>query len=230
MSGLSLIIPAAGAGLRLGTDVPKPFIKVGGKAIIEHTLDKFVDIPGLKQIIVVTSAQYISAARRIVEKYFHTDIQFSVTEGGMERQESIKKALDHIIDDVALIAVHDAVRPFVDPQHIMQCSRIALQTGGAVLGIPSKDTIKVADADHTITSTPDRSMLWQVQTPQVFRKDLLFEAYDKADADGFLGTDDSSLVERLGVKVKMVEGDMKNFKITYPIDLKMAAMLLGERE
>jgi 2-C-methyl-D-erythritol 4-phosphate cytidylyltransferase len=125
-----------------------------------------------------------------------------------------------------LVIVHDAVRPFVKLAHVKNCCEAAVKVGAAVLGVPAKDTIKRLDNDDLIVDTPSRKYLWQAQTPQVFKKEVLQEAYQKALEDNFIGTDDASLVERLGYPVKMVEGDRSNFKITYPLDLKLAKLLL----
>ena len=132
--------------------------------------------------------------------------------------------------EIELVAVHDAVRPFVSVENILQCISVAEQVGGAVLGVPAKDTIKKVNSEGVIVETPKRAQLWQAQTPQIFQKALLGKAYDIAIKEGFFGTDDSSLVEHIGGKVKMVEGDRSNLKITYPIDLKIAELLIQEEQ
>lgn len=152
-----------------------------------------------------------------------------VVEGAEERQYSIANALKVLHMDAQLVAVHDAVRPFVKPAHILKCCELARKSGGAVLGVPAKDTIKMADGNGVITSTPARKNLWQAQTPQVFKKELLLKAYELALAEGFFGTDDASLVERIGGKMQMVEGDRENLKITYPVDLKIAELILSNK-
>ncbi len=203
---------------------------MAGKPVLEHTVRRFISQEGLSQVIVATSAGYIKTARSILDGVLPERIDTAVVEGGEERQYSIFNALKIVADDVDLVMVHDAVRPFVTPEQIRTCCHAAEEVGGAVLGVPSKDTIKRTDRHGFIRETPPRDLLWQTQTPQVFRKELLMEAYKKAFRDGFVGTDDSSLVERLGVSVKMVEGDRINFKITYPPDLKLAKILLEEEQ
>jgi 2-C-methyl-D-erythritol 4-phosphate cytidylyltransferase len=130
--------------------------------------------------------------------------------------------------DVDLAIIHDAVRPFIKLNHIEDCCNSASQMGAAIAGIPVKNTIKEVDDEYFIRQTPDRKVLWQAQTPQVFKKQLILQAYQKAAEENFIGTDDASLVERLGQKVKIIEGDQSNFKITYPMDLKLARLLIEE--
>lgn len=226
---LSVIIPAAGSGIRLGSPIPKPFIQIGGKTILEHTISRFLGMPGLIQIIVATSKESISEVKSVFENIENKGIRLEAVEGAKERQFSIYNALQKVNGEADLIAVHDAVRPFINRKQIEDCCAAAEKFGGAVLGVPAKDTIKKVNADSEIDSTPNRSFLWQAQTPQVFKKELLIKAYNSAKEDDFVGTDDASLVERIGGVVKMVEGARENLKITYPIDLKIAELILGEK-
>lgn len=221
----TLIIPAAGSGSRLDTEIPKPYLEINGSTILEHTLRKFLGLDMLSQVIVATSQHYISKAESTLEEVVPDNLSFKVTEGGAERQYSIFNTLRYVEGD-NLVIVHDAVRPFVKLAHVKNCCEAAVKVGAAVLGVPAKDTIKRLDNDDLIVDTPSRKYLWQAQTPQVFKKEVLQEAYQKALEDNFIGTDDASLVERLGYPVKMVEGDRSNFKITYPLDLKLAKLLL----
>ncbi|MEQ8523829.1 2-C-methyl-D-erythritol 4-phosphate cytidylyltransferase [Gracilimonas sp.] len=226
MSKLSVIIPAAGSGERMASDIPKPFLKVGSKTILEHTISRFLEVPDVVQIIVATSKKYIPEIKSIFDQV-PTTLDIQVVEGGKERQFSIYNALKLVSPNSELVAVHDAVRPFVRKQLIEECCSVASKVGGAVLGVPAKDTIKRVDKNKVIEDTPNRSFLWQAQTPQVFQKALLMKAYESALKDHFVGTDDASLVERVGGVIQMVEGDRENLKITYPIDLKIAELILG---
>lgn len=225
MSKATLIIPAAGSGSRLNEDIPKPYIRVAGRPILEHTVRRFLELDILHQIIVATSPDYISEAREILRNIVSDDIAYKVVEGGEERQYSIHHALTGAAEN-DLIIVHDAVRPFVELAHIKNCCKAAVEAGASVLGVPAKDTIKQLDDNNIIRNTPSRKYLWQAQTPQVFKTEVIQEAYQKAFEDNFVGTDDASLVERLGYPVKMVEGNRSNFKITYPLDLELAKLLL----
>ena len=210
-------------------EIPKPFLQLGGCAIIEQTIRRFLSLDGLKQAVVPTSESYLGATKEILQKILPTGVEGISLIGGKTRQESIYKALQKV-SDVHLVMVHDAVRPFVSQEHINNCCKVATECGGAVLGVPAKDTIKLIDENQVIQETPSRKYLWQTQTPQVFKKGILVEAYQKAVDNDFLGTDDSSLVERLGHIVKMVKGDRSNFKITYPLDLELAQLLVEKEQ
>lgn len=226
---LVLIIPAAGSGSRLGSPVPKPFIEIGGKTILEHTLSLFSGIPELREVIVPTSADYLGMTRSLLNRLF-PELPAHAIEGGSERYESVQIALNSVQSGAAFVAVHDAVRPFVRRKEIAQCLDAATEFGGAILAIRAKDTIKVSGSDGTVSSTPNRTTLWQAQTPQIFKLKTLKRAYRLAEKERFAGTDDASLVERTGEPVKLVEGDAGNFKITYPLDLKMAEWLIGNNK
>lgn len=223
---MSVIIPAAGSGTRMGADVPKPLIRLGGKTILEHTITRFLEVAEVSQIIVATPDAYIKHIQKLLSA-LKGSVNFMVIEGGKERQYSIYNALLQVDDSADLVAVHDAVRPFIRSALIKRCMEVAAKFDGAIIGVPAKDTIKKVGGNQVIRETPDRSMLWQAQTPQVFKKDVLIKAYEDAIKHQFVGTDDASLVERIGGKVCMVEGDRENLKITYPIDLKVAELMLN---
>lgn len=206
-------------------ETPKPYIRIAGKPILEHTLLAFSKVKKIEQVIVSTSEAYVKRTGEILDRVFPNE-NTRVVIGGTERQDSIRNALQFIDDRVDLIGIHDAVRPFVRAEEIKKCLQVARQAGGAVMGVPAKDTIKKVDADLHIVETPNRKNLWQAQTPQFFQKPLLLNAYQYAEKNGFVGTDDASLVEKIGASVVMVEGRRENFKITYPIDLQLAELLL----
>jgi 2-C-methyl-D-erythritol 4-phosphate cytidylyltransferase len=208
----------------MGSDIPKPFLKVGGRSILEHTIAKFLEVPDLVQVIIATSEDHFLEVKAMFEGA-PKNVEFKVVEGGKERQFSIYNALKEVLIQADLVAVHDAVRPFIRPELIVECCQVAAKYGGAVLGVPAKDTIKEVKGDNMISNTPDRSGLWQAQTPQVFQRELLVKAYELALKENIVGTDDASLVERIGGEVQMVEGDRENLKITYPIDFKIAKLI-----
>ncbi|WP_069130690.1 2-C-methyl-D-erythritol 4-phosphate cytidylyltransferase [Rhodohalobacter halophilus] len=226
----SLIIPAAGSGTRLGKDVPKPYLVIAGKSILAHTLNRFLKIDSLNQIIVVTSDDYLKETSNILKAEVGR-LPFHVVKGGNERQESVQNALNVVSGESDLIAVHDAVRPFVSKTTIENClNRASLRRNdGAIVAVPSRDTIKKIDLDSMISHTPKRDEMWLAQTPQIFKKKVLMEAYRFAALNGVAGTDDASLVERIGGVVEIVEGDIQNFKITYPLDLQLAEMILSKK-
>ncbi len=229
MSSKTLIIPAAGSGSRLKQDIPKPFLELAGKSILEHTIRRFLSLDGLTGVIVSTSELYQRRVEEILKEVLPAEISGRCVTGGTERQHSIFNALQKV-DEADLIIVHDAVRPFVTPSQIERCCRAASEEGAAVPGVPVRDTLKRIDQDMFVRETPSRHFLWQTQTPQVFKREILTEAYNKAFEEGYIGTDDASLVERLEYKVKMVESDHTNFKITYPLDLKLARLLIEKEQ
>lgn len=228
MKKKAVIIPAAGSGSRLGSDIPKPFIELCGITILQRSIECFQHLEGGVEIVVATSKANFDKCTQIFEQISAENLSLKVVEGGNERQHSIWNAIQALSESVELVAIHDAVRPFVSIKHIRQCFEGAQKVGGAILAIPAKDTIKRVDQNHFIVDTPDRSQLWQAQTPQVFKKHIILEAYKLALHEKFLGTDDASLVERMGNRISIVEGDRTNLKITYPIDLKVAELILKE--
>lgn len=212
----------------MGSDVPKPFIEISGKTVLQRSIECFLEIEGLIQVLVVTSLGQFDNCRKIFSAINTKGISFQVIEGGAERQYSIQNALDEIDSEIELVAIHDAVRPFADKTQIGNCFKAAQEFGGAILGVPAKDTIKKVSAGNVIQETPDRSLLWQAQTPQIFKTQLIKEAYSSAIKKNLLGTDDASLVEQIGGQVKIVNGSRENLKITYPIDLKVAELIINQ--
>lgn len=221
-----MIIPAAGVGRRMGADIPKPYLMLKGKSILEHTLSCFLHLDSLEQVIVSTSAAYRDQTLEILQRLFDDDIDTVVVKGGKRRQDSIYNAFKKVSGSIQYVAVHDAVRPFIKSDKIVECLNCSKKTGGAIVGVPVKDTIKQADGDCMITGTPDRSRLWQAQTPQIFEKNLYGKAYSYATKHNVEVTDDASLFEAYGKDVAIVEGDRENFKLTYPIDFQIAEMLV----
>ena len=217
MKNVYVIIGAAGSGKRMGAPLPKQFLKIGGKTILEKTVDKFVSLDIVKNVIVVTSEDYVEFCHSLLAEHIKKD-RLQVIVGGKERQDSIYQAIAHLkdvgIQDDDLVLIHDGVRPYASHQLIKAVVTKAEETGAAIAAVPPKDTIR-----HINEGTLDRSKLCSVQTPQGFRYALIEEAFAKAMAEGFYGTDDASLVERLGHEVAIVPGENTNIKITTPEDL-----------
>ncbi|WP_284642752.1 2-C-methyl-D-erythritol 4-phosphate cytidylyltransferase [Paenibacillus silviterrae] len=226
MSGkLGIVIVAAGKGSRMRSEESKQYLMLGSKPILVHTLELFQGMDAVDEIVLVTGAEDIRRCKGYKEQYGLHKIQSIVT-GGKERQDSVHLGLKSLGSQIEWVMVHDGVRPFAAEEHILACWAKAQEAGAAVLAVPVKDTIKVVDAQGTIQATPDRRSLWAIQTPQAFRLSLLLEAYEHASAEGFLGTDDAMLVERLGTAVQVVEADYYNIKITTPEDLPWAEWIL----
>lgn len=224
------IIVAAGKGKRMGTKISKQFLKLEGKEILAHTLDVFETTEMVDEIIIVTGQEDICYIQEeIVEKYGYQKVK-KVVAGGKERQDSVKNGMLALSSPITIVLVHDGVRPFIRKADIEATILQAEQTGACILGVRAKDTIKRCRKDQVVEETPNRNFLWYIQTPQTFRKDILFSAYEKAEADGFYGTDESSLVERTGFAVQVVEGHYDNIKITTAEDLLVAKAFLLEGE
>jgi 2-C-methyl-D-erythritol 4-phosphate cytidylyltransferase len=237
---VTVIIPAAGLGTRMarGASTPGPggdessgtsrkqLMLLGDSPILIHTIRKFAACSLVTQIIVALRPEDASWVSVLIEREnFTTPVH--VVEGGDSRQESVRNALAAIGDTADLVAVHDAVRPFVDPATIENVIREAARCGAAIAGIVPIDTVKQVKG-HRIRETLMRDHLILAQTPQIFRYALLKEAFDKAAAENFSGTDESSLVERLGHEVSVVPGSDRNIKITRPGDMELAKLFLAE--
>ena len=212
---VSVIFPAAGAGRRMGGERNKIFLEVGGEPILLRTLKIFSKSERVKNLIVVVSENDFAEVERLLtaEKSLKS---WQIVIGGSERQYSIANGLKLLPKETEIVLVHDAARPLVSLEVIEKVIDAAEKFGGAIAAVPAKNTIKFIDAENFVKSTPPRSELVEVQTPQGFRKDILLRAYQKAEQENFLGTDDASLVERLGEKIFIVQSDYKNIKITTP--------------
>jgi 2-C-methyl-D-erythritol 4-phosphate cytidylyltransferase len=220
------IIPAGGAGRRIGGDVPKQFLPLAGIPMLVHTLRAFQRSPLIDEIfLVVPEADIPVVSRDIVDKYGLSKVT-SVLAGGAERQDSVGNALLQVREDHGIVLVHDGVRPFVTGEIIRRAVAAAGEHGAAAVGLPVRDTVKAVSAAGVVVKTVDREGLWLTQTPQAFHRQLICAAYEKAARDRFSGTDDCSLVERMGVSVGMVPGDHDNIKITTPEDLALGAIII----
>lgn len=222
----AVVIVAGGKGSRMRSTESKQYLMLGSKPILVHTLEAFQAIDAVDFIALVAGADELCRAGELVEQYGLSKVK-AVVAGGQERQDSVYHGLQAIPRDCEWVMVHDAVRPFVAAEKVMQCLREAKRAGAAVLAVPVKDTIKVVNAAGTIVSTPERRSLWAIQTPQAFRLSELLNAHGQARRDQYTGTDDSALMERIGHKVRIVEGDYHNIKITTPEDMDWAEMILG---
>jgi len=220
------IIAAAGFGRRMKADRPKQLLALNGIPIIIHTIRKF-DISRVIDYIIVTAPR--ESVMEVNELVKSADFQkpVIVVQGGERRQDSVASGLNHLQPGTDIVAVHDGVRPFVSTDDIENAVRQAERTGAVVLAVPIVDTVKQVEKD-VIESTLTREHLVLAQTPQVFRTEILKQAFDRATKDEYYGTDESSLVERLGHPVAIVRGSERNIKITRPSDLSLARAFLEE--
>jgi 2-C-methyl-D-erythritol 4-phosphate cytidylyltransferase len=231
---VSVILPAAGLGTRMARSVPekagtsrKQFMLLEGSPILLHTIRKFVSSPAVKEIVVALRAEDMEWVKELLRKEnFGKPVR--LVEGGDARQASVENALAALGDGTELVAVHDAVRPFIELSTLEAVFAEAAENGAAIVGIVPVDTVKQVHRNK-IRQTIPRERLVLAQTPQVFRFDLLKQAFAKAREDGFTGTDESSLVERLEqVEVSVVPGSDRNIKITKPSDMDLAKHFLAE--
>jgi 2-C-methyl-D-erythritol 4-phosphate cytidylyltransferase len=232
---VSVILPAAGLGTRMkqaaestGTS-RKQFMQIEGVPVLVHTVRKFVASPLVSEVVIALRADDLEWVESLLTfESFAKPVR--CVAGGASRQQSVENALSSLAPDVDVVAVHDAVRPFVDPEIIDQVIEQAARTGAAIVGIVPVDTVKQMQR-HTVRGTLNRERLVLAQTPQVFQAAILRRAFDKAREDGFIGTDESSLVERLeSVEVTVVAGTDRNIKITRPSDIDLARLVLAEEK
>jgi 2-C-methyl-D-erythritol 4-phosphate cytidylyltransferase len=237
-----VIIPAAGLGTRMASPAPsrskkkpapsKQFKELGGIPILVRTLRVFANTPAVYEIVVALRKNEIAGFRTQLEKQFPEILskRLQIVEGGEHRQDSVANALAKLAADPDdLVLVHDAVRPFVTPEIILHVIEAAQKHHAAIAGWPAVDTVKQVERTAEgaiIKATIPRASIVMAQTPQGFRYDILKKSFDEAVADGFLGTDESSLIERAGLEVAVVMGSPRNIKITTPADMELAEFYL----
>ncbi|WP_409296444.1 2-C-methyl-D-erythritol 4-phosphate cytidylyltransferase [Peribacillus sp. SCS-26] len=221
-----VIIPAAGRGTRMKADRNKLLLPLKGTPLIVYTIKVFSNDPSCRRIILPVASGDMESLEEIINGHsFGKPIQLIA--GGKERQDSVYNGLMALGETEGMVLVHDGARPFIQQNQIEALVRTASSSGAAILAVPVKDTIKRA-LDNTVIETVERSSLWAVQTPQAFRISLLKEAHSEAKKTHFLGTDEASLIEKLGHSVSVVEGNYDNIKITTPEDLYFAEAILNK--
>lgn len=219
------IIVAGGVGSRMNSDIPKQFVEVLGKPIIAYTINALSLCKDIDEIIIATLPDYLVFCKDIVDTFGFKKVT-KIIRGGDTRQESVYNGLKEIGDNIDIVAIHDGARPMIDADTITKCINAAYEHGAAAAGVKMKDTVKVVDAAEFIEYTADREKLWQVQTPQVFKKDIICSLH--ANAADSNATDDCILAEKAGYKVKLIEGRYENIKITTPQDIYIMKGLLGD--
>lgn len=220
---VTVIFPAAGRGKRMGAGMNKVFMPLVGVPILIRTLLQYSACNEIDQMVVVVADYEVEFVKKLLGDIYGLK-PYKVVSGGSERQYSVLNGINSIEgSEEDIILVHDGARPFISQQTIQATIEAAQRYDGAVAGVPAKNTIKICDAHGMVEDTPARSALWEIQTPQGFKRGILLIANDRAKKECFLGTDDASLVERAGYKVYVVKSDYQNIKITTPED-----MLIGE--
>jgi 2-C-methyl-D-erythritol 4-phosphate cytidylyltransferase len=220
------IIAAAGKGLRMNSLTPKQYLDLGGVPVLSRTLLAFDACIFISRIILVVPAGDIEFCKKKIIGPASIRQNITLVEGGPDRQDSVYNGLLAVEDRKNVVVIHDGVRPFVNHSVIEECIREAVLHGACILGLPASDTLKTGDASGFIEKTLERNSVWLVQTPQAFDYSLIKRAHEKARKEGFTGTDDALLVERLGEKVKIVRGSSNNIKITTKEDHEIAEAIL----
>lgn len=214
----------------MGGSVPKQFLALGGQPIILHSLRILQSSPVIDEIILaVPQSDMDYCLTQIVTPHHFTKVT-KIVPGGEERQDSVRHALEEVDQEVDVVLVHDAVRPFLTERMVEEVVSVARAKGAAIVALPMKDTVKQVGTDHVIERTVDRRPLWLAQTPQAFRRDWLLAAHRKAHGKGVHATDDAYLVEWCGHPVSVVEGSGENIKVTRPEDMIIGEAILASRK
>jgi 2-C-methyl-D-erythritol 4-phosphate cytidylyltransferase len=223
------VIVAAGEGRRLGNEISKPYVPLNGRPMLLWTLDRIVSARCIETIVVVAAAAELSRCEALLAQDSALRHRLIILQnGGATRQESVRRGLDRLAASAEIIMIHDGARPFVSPALIDRCVEAAYEQGAAVVGLPARDTIKIVSEERFVRSTLERNSLWEIQTPQAFRRAWIMAAHDWAEHENIAATDDATLVERMGRPVFVLEGERTNLKITVPEDLWLAETLIRE--
>lgn len=228
MESITTIIPAAGQGKRMKSKLNKQYLSVLNKPVLAHTLEVFQKSNLITEIIIVVREDEMDYCRQeVITEYDYNKV--TLVKGGQSRQESVYNGLQSV-DNADYVLVHDGARPLLTGDVLQKTINQVKNHKAVGVAVPTKDTIKKVDDNGYVKETPDRDELWAIQTPQAFEYGLVVEAYSKAIKDNFKGTDTSMLVERLGHKVKLIQGSYKNLKITTPEDLINAETIIKRRK
>lgn len=223
----SVIIVAAGKGIRMNHSERKQYLLLGDLPILAHTLLAFDACEEIKRILLVLPKEDIGFCHKTVVSPLKLRNSVELIPGGRTRQDSVRNGLMAVgPGDDRIVLIHDGVRPFVRPEQMTACINTAKESGSCILGIPAYDTLKKADSSGRIERTLERSAVWLAQTPQAFQYDLIITAHEAAKKENYTGTDDASLVERLGETVTIIKGSRFNIKITTPEDLILAKAII----
>ncbi len=221
---ISAVLVAAGSGSRMGAGFNKVYMELFGKSVLWHTVNAIAESYEFSELVIVTGREDFEKAKEIAEEF---DMLYKIVEGGATRQESVLCGIEAASGD--LVAVHDGARALITPQLLTDVCEAARVYKAAALGVKAKDTLKISDNDGFIERTVDRECAYQIQTPQIFERNALISAQKKAIADGFAATDDCMIMEREGVKIRIVEGSYENIKLTTPEDIFIAERILEKR-
>ena len=226
---VTAIVLAAGAGRRIGADVSKTYLSIAGRPLVLRALDRMFAAKSIEEVILVVGENELERCSAMLRRDAAlVNRPWVLQSGGSTRQQSARRGLEKVDAVADIIVIHDGARPFVSAALIDRLVEAAAEKGAAVAGLPVRDTIKVVASDGRIQSTPERRSLWEVQTPQVFKRELIIAAHVAAAIKGVEATDDAMVVEQFGKPVFVLEGERSNIKITLPEDIWLAEMMIRD--
>jgi 2-C-methyl-D-erythritol 4-phosphate cytidylyltransferase len=226
---VTAIVVAAGAGRRIGGEISKTYLSISGRPLVLRTVDRMFLAGCVERVVLVVAADEMANCAALLRgDAALRDRPIVLQTGGATRQQSAQRGLEKLGADTDIVIIHDGARPFVSASLIDRCVSGAAEKGAVVVGLPARDTVKVVGGDRRIQTTPERSSLWEVQTPQVFQRGLIVAAHEQAARDGVEATDDAMVVERFGHPVFILDGERTNIKITLPEDIWLAEAMIRE--
>lgn len=223
---VSAIIVSAGRGARMNDAIRKQYMYLSGIPVLAHSVIAFDSCNAIEEIFLVVPEEDLDYCQKEILSSIKLKKKIHLVSGGVRRQDSVYNGLQAIDKNTDTVVIHDGVRPFVQPGDLMACIQGSKDFGACILAIPASDTLKRVSESEMVTGTLDRERIWLAQTPQVFQYNLILKAHQDARRDGYIGTDDASLVERLGMDVKIINGSRFNIKITIKEDLALAKALI----
>ncbi len=226
---VAVIIPAAGVGKRLPGKIAKQFLEIHGKPLIIWTVNRFLNLDSLSTGILVVHKDEVERTRQLFADDQNFKKKFNIIVGGDHRQDSVFNGLSQLSEDTDIVLVHDGVRPLISREIIMESIRVAAENGACITAVPVKDTVKRVRENQVLETIP-REQVWQVQTPQTFSYEILYQAHQQAKQMNYYATDEAALLEWLGIPVSVIRGDYRNIKITTREDMIMAESLWNERQ
>lgn len=219
---VSAIIVAAGKGVRMKGTMRKQYLDLSGRPVLAHSIMVFDSCSQVEEIFLVVPKEDVEYCQNKILSLLDLKNQINLVHGGAKRQDSVYNGLQAIAKNTDTVVIHDGVRPLIHPEELKECILGSKKYGACILGTPASDTLKRVDKSGIIETTLPRENIWLAQTPQAFQYDIIIKAHETARRDGYVGTDDASLVERLGANVKIISGSKFNIKITKKEDLAVA--------
>jgi len=224
---VAVVLLAGGTGSRMKANMPKQFLELNGRPVLQHSLELLAQVQQLEALVIVINDEFRELP--FLTEAMAADPRIKFADPGKERQDSVSNGLSQVPDGCTLVAIHDSARPLVELDDVHQCLADGAAHGAAVLAVPMKATVKESEDGEFVSQTLERSKLWEIQTPQVVRPKVLLEGFRRVAKEGWEVTDDVSIVERMGEPVKLTQGSYENFKLTTPEDMVIASQILAGR-